>query len=314
MGDLRATITAMRATCPTCDTAYTIPDDRIGPKGRKVRCTRCGEEWRAFPHAEAAEAPAVVARPAPIAAAASLAAASDDRLEATVADDVAAPADTFADAPRDDGFRDDDLRDHALRDDPPAVDTAVDAADAPAAAAEPPRKPADVRLRVKRRTFRLRLPQMPVALTRATPFVGPLVFVSALLVVAALVLFRTSVVAAAPGLAGFYATIGLEVNLRGLTFGPIDLLREMDNGQPVLVVEGTLMNPTKDRRDVPALRFALRDGDDQELYAWSIDPKDTSIAAGDRLRFRTRLVSPPERAADLQVRFIERRNHQAGLP
>jgi hypothetical protein len=148
---------------------------------------------------------------------------------------------------------------------------------------------------------------------RATPFFGPLVFVTAVLVAVSLLTFRTSVVAAVPGLSGLYAAIGLEVNLRGLTFGQIETLREIDNGQPVLVVEGSLANPTKEPRDVPALRFALRDGDNQELYAWSIDPKATSIAAGDTLRFRTRLVAPPDRAADLQIRFVERRNHSAEL-
>ena len=157
------------------------------------------------------------------------------------------------------------------------------------------------------------LPPLPAPLRRATPFFGPLVFATALVVMAGLFVFRTSIVAAAPGLAGFYAAVGLEVNLRGLTFGSIETLREIDNGQPVLVVEGVLANPTKQPRDVPALRFALRDADSQELYAWSVDPKATSIAAGDMLRFRTRLVAPPDRATDLQIRFVERRNQQAGL-
>lgn len=191
--------------------------------------------------------------------------------------------------------------------------TAAPAEPAPAAATSPEARP-KVRLKVKKRGLHIRLPRLPPVVARLAPFVGPLVFVSAILVAVAFVTFRTAVVAAAPTLAGFYASIGLEVNLRGLTFGPIQTLREMENGQPVLVVEGSLSNATAETRDVPAIRFALRDGEAQELYAWSVDPRATTIAAGDQLRFRTRLVAPPERAADLQVRFVERRNHQAGLP
>lgn len=139
-------------------------------------------------------------------------------------------------------------------------------------------------------------------------------FAAACLVAIGLVVFRADVVTRLPGLAGLYRAVGLEVNLRGIVFGPIATLRETEDGKPVLVVEGTLANTTGEARAVPALRFALRDDDTQELYAWSIDPRATTIAAGDRLRFRTRLVAPPERAADLQVRFAERRNRQAGLP
>jgi predicted Zn finger-like uncharacterized protein len=297
----------MRAICPTCDTAYTIPDDRIGAAGRKVRCTKCGGSWKVMLPAEDADAPEAEPEPekpdfdeAPRRAAPAQPAPVEDDPFAAATWEAEPPAPPpAAPAPE------------------PEPEPAKIAEDAPRTA--PVVKPTlapDVKIRFKKRSLRTRfnLPKMPVALTRATPFFGPLVFATAILFISGLLIFRNAVVATAPGLAGFYAALGLEVNLRGLSFGPIQTLREIDNGQPVLVVEGTLSNTTQKPRDVPALRFALRDGDAQELYAWSIDPKATTIAAGDSVKFRTRLVAPPDRASDLQVRFVERRNQQARLP
>eukprot|EP01037_Dinobryon_pediforme_P038688 gene38688-46863_t len=85
-------------------------------------------------------------------------------------------------------------------------------------------------------------------------------------------------VAAFPGLAQLYERIGLPVNLRGLTFQKVEMFREVDNAQPVLVVEGEVENPTSVERPVPAIRFALRGDDQQEIYAWSIDPKTTTLS------------------------------------
>lgn len=309
----------MRSTCPSCDTAYTIPDDRIGPKGRKVRCTRCGEQWHVVAPdddpglaAFRAEADdpfddvAAIEPSAPTAAAAPDAVARD--AVATITDDpfeIAADAHAETDAI--------EVSDHPAPAPAPPVD--LEAGDAPSDPPRPETRPKSAPLkRVGRRPPLVRMPRLPAAVTRLAPFAGPAVFLGACLILVGLVVFRVAVVSNVPALAGFYHLVGLEVNLRGLDFGPIETLRETADGQPVLVVEGSLANTSGASRPVPALRFALRDAEGQELYAWSVDPRASVIAAGDRLRFRTRLVAPPERASDLQVRFAERRNRQAGLP
>jgi predicted Zn finger-like uncharacterized protein len=45
----------MRITCPSCSTAYDVPDSLM-PAGRIVRCARCGGEWTPVADAVAAAA------------------------------------------------------------------------------------------------------------------------------------------------------------------------------------------------------------------------------------------------------------------
>lgn len=312
----------MRTICQACETAYTIPDDRIGPKGRKVRCTRCGEEWRVFPAAEAESVPEIVsdidaefARAVEEDGGAPMGQSAVDDLFGPLSGDKTAEAETEAE----DAFAGFDME--AMDDADASAETAdplaaMETTAAPEAAAAPVAAPSAPRPAKPRRgpVYRRRLFHLPRALEKFAPFFGPAVFASACLAVAGLVVFRAPVVAKIPSLAGFYRMVGLEVNLRGMVFGQIETLRETEDGKPVLVVEGSIANTTAASRDVPALRFALRDGDAQELYVWSVDPRATTIAAGETVKFRTRLVAPPDRAAELQVRFAERRNRQAGLP
>lgn len=302
-GDLET----MRATCPTCDTTYTIPDERIGAKGRKVRCTKCGDEWKVVLAAEPVEDD-FAAEPAPPPPPAPKPAAAVDPFDAVDDEDFAPPP--RAAAPPPDTFAE------------PTAPTTSFAEQAEAAVAqelEAPSGPAHplagrVRIRTRSRLPKIGREALRNAALRLAPFVGPAVFLAACLVVASTWVFRQAIVAKAPDLAGLYSALGAPINLRGLVFGRIETMREIDNGQPVLVVEGSISNVTKQMREVPALRFALRGSDTQELYAWSIDPRSTTIESGDTIRFRTRLAAPPDQATEVQVRFVERRSQHAGLP
>lgn len=53
----------MRATCPSCEAVYEIPDHLVGA-GRRLRCANCGHEWTVLPAAEAPAAPAAPEPPA----------------------------------------------------------------------------------------------------------------------------------------------------------------------------------------------------------------------------------------------------------
>ena len=148
---------------------------------------------------------------------------------------------------------------------------------------------------------------------RPRRIVGMMMFVGAIALCALAVTFRTPIVARMPDLAGLFQLAGLHVNLRGLEFRDLRTFREIEDGSIVLVIEGTIANVEKQPMPVPAIRLALRSEDAQEIYAWTMEPRLRRLDVGGTTRFRTRLSAPPDLAADIQVRFVEREQRQARL-
>lgn len=53
----------MMITCPACSARYQLPPGAIGPQGRTVRCTACGNQWLALPEDDLAVPVAPLAAP-----------------------------------------------------------------------------------------------------------------------------------------------------------------------------------------------------------------------------------------------------------
>lgn len=123
---------------------------------------------------------------------------------------------------------------------------------------------------------------------------------------AAIIGERTDLVWAMPQTASFFAALGLPVNLRGVHFDRLATTAERRDGEPVLIVQGSIGNNTTESADVPVLRFAIRNAEHQEIHTWTAAPGRGRLSAGHKLAFRSELILPPPDTRDVVVRFIDR--------
>jgi len=119
------------------------------------------------------------------------------------------------------------------------------------------------------------------------------------------VFYRYSIVKTLPGTARLYAQLGMPVNVRGMSFANVVYTRDFENGLPILAIKGEVVNLTDEQKTLPRVRFGLLDATDQELYYWTVKVDKKPIGPNARVKFVTRLASPPPAAQGLIVRFAK---------
>ena len=138
-----------------------------------------------------------------------------------------------------------------------------------------------------------------------------LVKVAALLVVFAappsLVAFRDGIVSALPGTASLYRSVGLPVNLVGLSLAKVASHLSDENGTTILQVTGEIVNEGKIARSVPWLRISIEGEHGEPLYEWSAKAAEGELPVGRSAPFRVRLTAPPSSAHRVAVTFREGR-------
>jgi predicted Zn finger-like uncharacterized protein len=292
----------MHIICPHCTTSYAIDLATLGAAGRTVRCSRCKEVWLARPE-DATE----LAAPVP---------AMAEAAAQTKTDDAAAEWEALA------------REEQTAEGEPPVVDSPSIAGDWPAAAdgegssqagdgwASAARRDAldgqaarPQRLSWFRKLFRPRASKPAsgkafISLPTACAAMGALVL--------ALVIWRVEVVRLLPQTATFYRMVGLEVNLRGLTFKDVKITTETVEGKPVLVIEGVIVGEARKPVELPRLRFSVRDAQGAEIYAWNAVLEQPVLKPGERAWFKSRLASPPPEGRNIDVRFFSRRDIAGG--
>jgi predicted Zn finger-like uncharacterized protein len=285
----------MLIVCPKCETSYEVKPESLGETGRKVRCAKCQEVWfasrppsddDAFEAAfeeiggaafdEGAAALKSAARPA----------AAQPRTEEDAAGDWGVP--DFAPNSPSPPLA-------PTNDEMPAFEaaTALDAE-------PPPRRDIESAAAVQSAPARRRRGSRPELQA------VPIIIAVEIVLILAILIWRTDVVRMMPQTASFFRMFGLSVNLRGLAFSNVHLAKDEQNGVRVLTVEGEIQNTTRSTAAVPRLRFALRNAAKAELVSWTAPPEQTSLGPGQMLEFRSRLAAPPSDVSDITVRFLNR--------
>ncbi|MBV8652405.1 MAG: zinc-ribbon domain-containing protein [Alphaproteobacteria bacterium] len=123
----------------------------------------------------------------------------------------------------------------------------------------------------------------------------------------AAVVARASVVALFPPAARLYSMVGLAVPPpgAGLEIRKTSPRRDVENGVPVLIVEGEVANTSNVAVDVPKLRVMLNDANDNEVQSWTFSVTEPRLMPGASEPFHTSIQRPSSSAAKVAVDFDE---------
>ncbi len=323
----------MELNCPDCGAHFVVPDGAIGPKGRKLKCAKCGHTWRQMPPDQDSPpeapsvAPPVAPRPPPRAEApprpeppplppmpedtgppvpmemepgerkAPREAVDAGGLE-PMDSDAASIADDIDDplAGLDFGDGDgggDDPLDGLSGMDAASDTTDTDIDDLLAADPEP-------------------IPEMFARDSgddekggKKGKLLGVLLglVILAGLVGGGLYFGRTFIVQTFPEAEPYYAEFGIPVEVLGvgLRFNDVTSERLVREGTDTLVVRGFIANTTTMTRELPFLRLVLFDATDAPVQDMVAEPPQATLAAGDTTGFRVQLENPSAAARRFEV-------------
>ncbi len=119
----------------------------------------------------------------------------------------------------------------------------------------------------------------------------------------ALIGLRARIVTLWPQTDAAYAALGLPVNLRGLELRGLSTLSSYEGAEPVLGIEGEIVNVGARQTEVPPVELTIRDKQGEVLYSWTALSRRHWLAAGESVEFQARLVAPPPEGAEVLAQF-----------
>jgi hypothetical protein len=119
----------------------------------------------------------------------------------------------------------------------------------------------------------------------------------------AAIAFRHEIATVWPQSSSFYALINFPVNIRGLAFAEIGHDRLIEDGQTVLRISGRIINISERELIVPAIYVSLRDGEERELYGWTLNANVATLGPGQSSPFLVRLPNPPAEMVRTELSF-----------
>jgi len=263
----------MKLTCPECSQSFSVPDNAIGPKGRKLRCSKCSHEWlQTLEMLEEKKAPKPAAALPP--------AAEPDTPDGEQEEVV--PFGRFgsgeADPDAEPAFENDEQQE-----DPEGVFGA------------PP-------------IPRGRMPLSRPPKRRRKGLVAAVAGVGVLVLLGILFGARGSLVAAWPPIDRLYASIGLGVSVIGeeLVIQNVAAWRKADGSIELLVIKGEIRNPTEQMQTVPTLAGKLTGSHGDIMQEWLFRAENQVMLPGEKTNFEYELPQPGADAAEVTITFSER--------
>lgn len=274
----------MFIACPACDTNYKLDDLALGPDGRRVRCTTCGNVWRAMPPPPEDSVlpnqnidPFTTTEPL---------AEQDMSLSFTADKPFTQDYDPSFDLPPEDAA--------PAIERPPIPEGLVSTAavqDAP-----PPVPGENVAA------------YMPAGMS--ANLLGACVFLLPFLVTLALMIaLRAPLVRHLPALTPVYQAMGLEVAVPGggLRLSTLVAERRIDGEKKTLSMSAQLANISPTAQAYPALKATAYGASGAVIQAWSLpSPKGgKALASGEEAPIRAEFKDIPDTATKLELRVTQ---------
>ncbi len=281
----------MILTCPACATRYEVDGSKFPSEGRTVRCAKCGHTWHQMPDPDP-DAELFVEEPPPSEPAPESEDVSEAEAEGAVETAALAEAEPAAEPPAETFYRADDQDDGAA--------AATEAPSEPVLRREPESADGFSAAPPLAETEKRRVPVMAIAGVG----LGWLALVGVVLAIGwAALTYREQVVAGWPQSASLYAKLGFKPVNDGLFIESLTQTEGIEDGQPMLMVTGTIVNRGREPMSLPQIRAALLTDERHELYHWTFSPSVLTLGPGQSTRFSTRVSSPPPAARHLDMRF-----------
>ena len=287
--------------CPNCGTRYQVPYGTIGAAGREVQCAQCSQPWHAT-----ADAPPPLPVPAPAFARNedTLFSPADEReLDAAFEAEARGTAAALPPKPAPDKQSHETLADIRSALAPRPKKAAINAID-PALLSKSKRAFAQRQAKISKK--------LPMARVRRTARLGAFVLLVSILLLG--FSLRTDLVRWFPALAGLYASIGLPVNVVGLTFEDSKTLTSFRGGKPVMLITSRIRSVASQTVSVPPVLVSLVDPAGATVYEWTVTPQATTMSPGEVFDFSTEVSAPPPGATTVRLSFTTPRAGAAGAP
>jgi predicted Zn finger-like uncharacterized protein len=133
----------------------------------------------------------------------------------------------------------------------------------------------------------------------------PVVYVMLAFIFTAIIGFiagRETMIRAFPQSVTLYQSFGFVVN--ELELSDVSGTRLFENDVDTLIIDGKMSNLTKEPKPTLPLRITLRDQAKKEVHSWVYTHTQSTIAAGETLKFQTRLEKPPVTGADIALQLL----------